>query len=157
MKDALSTLFWRFCLKSGANWTFFFSYLSLFFLLFIIHPAYHFINVHFLSLSPVSGGAGRKCDSLGGRCSQDLLPPAELRWIDRGHPESPPTDPLLQRHARCVCVFRADKPNLSISKHLPLVTSEASLLNTLAMTHQHLHFSNCRCLNARSLWKGISH
>lgn len=56
----------------------------------------------FLSLSPLSGGAGGECDSHGGRYGRDLLPPAELRWIDRGHPESPPTDPLLQRHTRCV-------------------------------------------------------
>lgn len=95
-----------------------------------------------LLLSPLSGSAGGECDSLGGGYGPDLLPPAELRWINRGHPESPPADPLLQRHARCVwaCTLAsADKLNLSV--RLPLVTFETSLLSTLSMTHQHLHFT----------------
>lgn len=70
----------------------------------------------FLSLSPLSGSAGRECHSLGGRHGPDLLPPAELRWINRGHPESPPADSFLQWHKRCVCVYAivsADKLDLS--------------------------------------------
>lgn len=98
----------------------------------------------FLSLSPLSGSASRECNSLGGGYGSDLLPPAELRWINRGHPESPPPDSLLQRHARCVSactLVSADKPNLSLSMYLPLVTFKASLLDTLAVTHQHFHFT----------------
>ncbi|KAI4810614.1 hypothetical protein KUCAC02_013552, partial [Chaenocephalus aceratus] len=36
---------------------------------------------------------------LEGGTAQISLPPAELRWINRGYPESPPADALLQRHA----------------------------------------------------------
>lgn len=93
----------------------------------------------FLSLSPLSGSAGRECHSPGGRNGPDLLPPAELRRINRGHPESPPADSFLQWHKRCVCVYTvvsADKFNLSAS-----LTFETSLLNTLARTRPHLHFT----------------
>lgn len=87
-----------------------------FFPLFTIHSLSHSLMSIFLFPSPLSGGTGRECDSNGGRYGPDLLPPAELRWINCGHPESPPADPLLQRHTRCVstCTFFPTRRNQSI-------------------------------------------
>lgn len=149
MKDALSTLFWKVLSQVQYKLNMFFSAsvpsLSPLFSSSPSPSLSHTILTSIpLFLSPLSGGAGRECDSLGGRYGPDLLPPAELRWINRGYPESPPADALLQRHARCVsaCTFASvDKLNPSMSLHLPSVPFEASLLSTLAMTHQHLHFT----------------
>lgn len=81
------------------------------------HHLCHCTNVRLssplLSLSPLSGGAGRECHGVGGRHSPDLLPPAELRWINRGHPESPPADSFLQRHKRCVAVCAVVFPQIN--------------------------------------------
>lgn len=142
--------FERLYLKRVANWTYFFSlHLFLQFLPLLFYPSFSpspspticvtILTSIFLSLSPLSGGAGRECHGPGGRNGPDLLPPAELRRINRGHPESPPADAFLQWHKRCVCVYTvvsADKFNLSAS-----LTFEISLLNTLARTCPHLHFT----------------
>lgn len=117
MKDALSTLFWKVVSQERCK-------LNMFFFLCICSTNFfHYSSIPlfspslsgticvtiltsiFLSLSSLSGGAGRKCHSLGGRHGPDLLPAAELRWINRGHPESPSADSFLQWHKRCGCTY----------------------------------------------------
>lgn len=102
--------FERLYLKRGANWTCFFFSASVLPISSTTPPSLLFfpslsrticvtiLTSIFLSLSSLSGSAGRKCHSLGGRHGPDLLPTAELRWINRGHPESPPADSFLQWH-----------------------------------------------------------
>lgn len=93
-----------------------------------------------LSLSPLSGSAGRECHGVGGRHGPDLLPPAELRWINRGHPESPPADSFLQRHKRCVAVCAVVFTQINSFSSAAL-TFAAGYLNTLARTRSHLRFT----------------
>lgn len=149
--------FERFYLKRGANWRYFPPPLHLFLqflppllrhlspLLSISHHHLcHCTNVRLssllLSLSPLSGSAGRECHGVGGRHGPDLLPPAELRWINRGHPESPPADSFLQRHKRCVAVCAVVFPQINSFSSAAL-TFAADYLNTLARTRSHLHFT----------------
>lgn len=66
--------------------------------------------------SPLPGSAGGECHSVGRRHGPDLLPPAQLRRINRGHPKPSPADSLLQRHKRCVAMHAS----CSLSGETPL-------------------------------------
>lgn len=108
IKDALSTLSWKVLSQEGhkLNCSFIPPCICSSNYSISLSQPHHLcccVNAHLaLSLSVLSGCAGGECHRLGGRYGSDLLPLAELWWIHRGHPESPPPDPFLQRHKRCV-------------------------------------------------------
>lgn len=128
MSNALSTLFWKILSQESCEFIFFcssasvpYALLSLCFCPPSCSPCITLWTSIFLSHSPLPSSASRECDSLGGRHCPDLLPPAELRWLNCGHPESPPADSLLQRHERFVAA------NPSVWMHFPFLTFWGSL------------------------------